>query len=237
MTRHNESDSKSFKDSDFHFFIYLAAARSDQQTSIYSPPFYTSLTGYKLCLRLYLDGDGNARRTHLSLFIVLMRGEYDPILKFPFEFKVIFCLFDQTKQQKHIIDAFRPDVRSNSFQRPRSDMNVASGLPKFADLTLFQPENNPYIRDDIMYIKGVIDFDDIPKAMLPYVFSLNPGLSRPIHQGMIRMEREKRQSQSSSIPSPNVGTNELFTMNSQQTADSEDNPVISTIVNSHQMQH
>ncbi|CAF0926718.1 unnamed protein product [Rotaria sordida] len=49
-------------------------AQSERQTSIYSPPFYSSPIGYKMRARLYLNGDGNARRTHLSLFFVLMRS-------------------------------------------------------------------------------------------------------------------------------------------------------------------
>ncbi|CAF4096236.1 unnamed protein product, partial [Adineta steineri] len=109
-------------------------AQSERQTSIYSPPFYSSPTGYKMRARLYLHGDGNARRTHMSLFFVLMRGPNDAILKFPFNYKVIFCLYDQTPQQRHIIDSFRPDIKSNSFQRPRSEMNIASGIPKFVSL-------------------------------------------------------------------------------------------------------
>ncbi|CAF4286818.1 unnamed protein product, partial [Rotaria sordida] len=105
-------------------------AQSERQTSIYSPPFYSSATGYKMRARLYLNGDGNARRTHMSLFFVLMRGPNDAILKFPFNYKVTFCLYDQTPQQRHIIDSFRPDIKSNSFQRPRSEMNIARGIPK-----------------------------------------------------------------------------------------------------------
>ncbi|CAF3836277.1 unnamed protein product, partial [Adineta steineri] len=108
--------------------------QSERQTSIYSPPFYSSPTGYKMRARLYLHGDGNARKTHMSLFFVLMLGPYDAILKFPFNYKVIFCLYDQTPQQRHIIDSFRPDIKSNSFQRPRSEMNIASGIPKFVSL-------------------------------------------------------------------------------------------------------
>ncbi|CAF4939818.1 unnamed protein product, partial [Rotaria sp. Silwood1] len=51
----------------------LIDAESERQTSIYSPPFYSSPTGYKMRARLYLNGDGNARRIHMSLFFVLMR--------------------------------------------------------------------------------------------------------------------------------------------------------------------
>jgi len=128
-----------------------------------------------------------------------MRGEYDAILKFPFCFKIIFSLYDQSDQRNHIIDAFRPDVLSNSFQRPRSDMNTASGILKFAPLTIFQKENNPYIRDDTMFIKVIIDFGDMPKAIFPYAFGLSPGLTTQIQQTMIKQETEKQQQQQQQV--------------------------------------
>ncbi|CAF1217573.1 unnamed protein product [Rotaria sordida] len=167
-------------------------AECERQTSIYSPVFYSSPNGYKMRFRLYLAGDGNARRTHMSLFFVLMRGEYDSVLQFPFSYKVTFCLFDQTSQQRHIIDSFRPDVKSSSFQRPCSDMNIASGIPKFVPLTIIQQDSNPYVRDDIMFIKAIVDFDELPKSLVPYKLSLNPGLPILIQQEWIRRESEKR---------------------------------------------
>lgn len=56
--------------------------------SLFSPAFYTAKYGYKLCLRLYLNGDGTGKKTHLSLFIVIMKGEYDALLPWPFRNKV-----------------------------------------------------------------------------------------------------------------------------------------------------
>ncbi|CAF1636685.1 unnamed protein product, partial [Rotaria sordida] len=167
-------------------------AQSERQTSIYSPPFYSSPNGYKMRARLYLNGDGNARRTHISLFFVLMRSLNDPILKFPFKYKVTFCLYDQTSAQRHIIDSFRPDIKSSSFQRPRLEMNIASGIPKFFPLEAIQQEGNPYVRDDTMFIKTMVDFGDIPKTLLPYALSLNPGLPTHIQQAMIKQETERR---------------------------------------------
>jgi hypothetical protein len=143
-------------------------------------------------VRLYLAGDGNARRTHMSIFFVLMRGEYDSILVFPFNFKVTFCLFDQTTNQRHIIDSFRPDTKSNSFQRPRSDMNIASGIPKFCPLTMIQQDNNSYVRDDTMLIKVMVDFGNMPKTILPFTLGINPGLPIPIQHDLIKRELEKR---------------------------------------------
>lgn len=50
--------------------------------------FYTARYGFKVCMRLYLNGDGVGKGTHISLFFVIMKGEYDPILSWPFRHKV-----------------------------------------------------------------------------------------------------------------------------------------------------
>ncbi|CAF5046117.1 unnamed protein product [Rotaria sp. Silwood1] len=121
-----------------------------------------------------------------------MRGDYDAILPFPFSYKVTFCLFNHTPQQRHIIDSFRPNTKSNSFQRPRSDMNIASGIPKFVPLSIIQQDNNPYVRDDTMFIKTIVDFGEISKSLLPYTLNLNPGLPLLIQQETIKRELERR---------------------------------------------
>ena len=48
--------------------------------------------GYKMCIRAYLNGDGMGYKTHLSLFFVLMKGEFDALLKWPFEHKISMIL-------------------------------------------------------------------------------------------------------------------------------------------------
>ncbi|XP_065845087.1 TNF receptor-associated factor 3-like [Oscarella lobularis] len=99
-------------------------AVSGKTPSIYSQPFYTSGCGYKLCARLYLNGDGMGKGTHLSLFFVVMRGEYDALLPWPFQQKVTLVLMDQT-YGRHVSDTFRPDPTSSSFKKPRNEMNIA----------------------------------------------------------------------------------------------------------------
>ncbi|XP_040818863.1 TNF receptor-associated factor 1 [Ochotona curzoniae] len=124
--------------------------------SLFSPAFYTAKYGYKLCLRLYLNGDGTGKRTHLSLFIVIMRGEYDALLPWPFRNKVTFMLLDQNNRE-HAIDAFRPDLSSASFQRPQSETNVASGCPLFFPLNKLQSPKHAYVKDDTMFLKCIVE--------------------------------------------------------------------------------
>ncbi|KFP11141.1 TNF receptor-associated factor 2, partial [Egretta garzetta] len=121
-----------------------------------SPAFYTAKYGYKVCLRVYLNGDGTGKGTHVSLFFVVMRGDYDALLPWPFRHKVTFMLLDQNNRE-HIIDAFRPDLTSASFQRPVNDMNVASGCPMFLPLSKLQSPKYAYVKEDTLFLKCIIE--------------------------------------------------------------------------------
>ena len=133
-------------------------AVSGQQISFYSPCFFTGRYGYKMCARIYLNGDGMGRGTHISVFFVVMRGQYDALLRWPFRQKVTFMLMDQDNVE-HVIDAFRPDPSSSSFQRPRRETNIASGCPMFCPLT--ELNNHAYVRDDTMFLKIIVDTSDL----------------------------------------------------------------------------
>ncbi|NXI87739.1 TRAF1 factor, partial [Rhipidura dahli] len=123
---------------------------------LYSPAFYTAKYGYKVCLRVYLNGDGTGKGTHMSLFFVVMKGDYDALLPWPFRHKVTFMLLDQNNRE-HIIDAFRPDLTSASFQRPVNDMNVASGCPMFLPLAKLQSPKHAYVKEDTLFLKCIIE--------------------------------------------------------------------------------
>ncbi|XP_078604270.1 TNF receptor-associated factor 2-like [Branchiostoma floridae x Branchiostoma japonicum] len=135
-------------------------AITGKTASFYSPCFFTSRTGYKMCARIYLNGDGMGKGTHVSLFFVVMRGHYDGLLRWPFRQKVTFMLLDQNNRE-HVIDAFRPDPTSSSFQRPTSDMNIASGCPLFVPLSQLDNSSHAYVRDDTMYLRVIVDTSDL----------------------------------------------------------------------------
>ena len=50
----------------------------------YSPPFYSHLGGYKMCLKVDVNGYGDRKGTHVSVFVHLMKGVFDDALKWPF---------------------------------------------------------------------------------------------------------------------------------------------------------
>ena len=123
--------------------------------SLYSIPFYTSRHGYKMCARVYLNGDGMGKGTHLSFFFVVMKGPFDALLPWPFKQKVSLTIINQAGK-KHVTDTFHPDPQSNSFQRPtQKEMNVASGCPMF--IRHEQLLNGGFVKDDCIFLRTVVD--------------------------------------------------------------------------------
>ncbi|XP_070177111.1 TNF receptor-associated factor 2-like isoform X1 [Littorina saxatilis] len=133
-------------------------------SNIHSRPFYTGPMGYKMCVRLYPNGDGMGKGTHLSLFFTLMRSPSDALLPWPFKQKVYFMLIDQSFK-KHVVDAFRSEPNSSSFQRPTSEMNIATGCPLFMQLNKLNQAGHGYLKDDTMFIRVVVETDGMEDHM------------------------------------------------------------------------
>ena len=122
---------------------------------LYSAPCYTEKYGYKFCLRLYLHGDGVGRETHLSLFLVIMKSEYDDILQWPFQKKIKFKLINQQDRSKDHTEQMFPEKNSSSFQQPKKDMNIASGCPLFISLDRLKPEG--FLKNGNLFVEIKIE--------------------------------------------------------------------------------
>ena len=127
--------------------------------SLYSPPFYTSAHGYKVGIRLYLNGDGIGKGTHISLFFFVIRSEHDNLLNWPFKQSVRFTLIHQKKASLSITEAFVPDPSSQSFAKPESDMNIASGFPQFARQSVLQDEG--FTQDNLIFVKCQVNLNGL----------------------------------------------------------------------------
>ncbi|CAB3996607.1 TNF receptor-associated factor 3 [Paramuricea clavata] len=126
--------------------------------SIYSPDFYVGQFGYKVCARVYLNGSGMGKGTHLSIFLVVMHGENDDLLPWPFQQEVSFKFVDQTGDQD-IVDSLRPVPSSSRFQRPTSNMNIAGGCPLFVPKSVL--DSRGFIQDTV-FIEITVDTTGMP---------------------------------------------------------------------------
>ena len=129
-------------------------AITKRKTYILSPPFFSGKRGYKMCMRLYLNGDGQGKGTHVSVFFTILKGPYDALLPWPFKQVVRLAILDQDNNQ-HAEDSFRPDPTSVSFQRPKNDANISSGCPLFLQLATLN--NGGFVKDDCMFLRTTVD--------------------------------------------------------------------------------
>lgn len=139
-----------------HFKSRRRQVVNGQINALHSAPSYTKPQhGYKFCLRMYPNGDGIGAGTHLSLFIVIMKSDYDCLLPWPFNNSVKFMLINQRDRSKDMIEKMVPHKNSSSFQQPTKEMNIASGCPLFAPLDSMEKEG--FLVDDTLFIEVVVE--------------------------------------------------------------------------------
>lgn len=134
----------------------LAREAENRRCCIYSPSFLVCKFGYKVRACAYMNGDGEARGTHLSLFLQVMRGDHDALLHWPFGFRVVFELLNQ-RRLGDVERDFGADVESRSFARPRSAMNPASGIRDFVELYKLDNTEHGFVCDDEMLVRVTVD--------------------------------------------------------------------------------
>lgn len=132
--------------------------RKDLGAPLNSSPFYTGRSGYKLSARVYPDGEGAFRGTHLGLYVMLMRGDFDSLLPWPFRQTVTLTVLDQSGSRNHVNCSFTPDGVGETYRRPTADSNAALGYSCFISHTdLEAPRNAVFIKDDTLFIKVKVD--------------------------------------------------------------------------------
>lgn len=67
----------------------------------FSPPFYTSQKGYRMCLEVLANGQGSTRGQYVAVYSYLMRGEFDDVLEWPFLGELVIELVDQESARYH----------------------------------------------------------------------------------------------------------------------------------------
>ncbi|PFX16571.1 TNF receptor-associated factor 4 [Stylophora pistillata] len=140
------------------FSEILKRAQTDKdENDICSDPFYTKIGtesyGYKLKVEFYPNGFGNGKNTHLSVSIIVMKGEYDVILPWPFAENVKLTLIDQQEnpgqRQNKTKEFVGKDLKS--FARPVTDENIGWGFDEFVSREELYARR--FIVDDTLFLQ------------------------------------------------------------------------------------
>ena len=130
----------------------MRKAKAGKETLISSAPFYDY--GYKFKLELNPNGQDIGKNTHLSIFFIIMKSDYDAMLPWPFHKIVTFTLIDQQqeeKDKKNIVRSFIANPELENFARPEADRNISLGFSTFVSHTDLRTRR--YVVDDAIFIQ------------------------------------------------------------------------------------
>jgi TNF receptor-associated factor 4 len=129
---------------------------------IYSPAFYTSPKGYKMCIRVYPNGSRDGKDTHVSVFASLMNGENDDYLPWPFTGTVTVELLNQLEDKNHHSRSMEFPSDNDTSQRVVDKVRAGIGWGwslyiSHSDLGHNIDKNCQYLKDDRLHFKISVD--------------------------------------------------------------------------------
>ena len=138
---------------------------------IYSPAFYTSPGGYKMCINVLANGYKGGHGTHVSIFAYLMKGENDDHLPWPFTGTVTFELLNQLEDKNHhsktIIFPPNEAYSQRVVRGERSDNGY--GTPCYIShsaLGFNAAKNRQFLKDNCLYFRIKVDAKSSSKPWL-----------------------------------------------------------------------
>ena len=133
-------------------------------TRLYSPAFYTSRKGYKMCLSLDANGLGEGAGTHVTVGAYLMKGENDDHLPWPFTGEVTVELLNQLVDKNHysMIILFDLNVDEKVSKRVVNNERASTGWGQaryipHSELGRNAIRNCQYLKDDCLYFRVSVD--------------------------------------------------------------------------------
>ena len=134
----------------------MKEAKEGKIVELYSPPLYSHVFGYKLCCKIYLNGKPNesCHGTHVSFYMVLMKGQYDATLRFPFP--RIFRVTLLGRNSNWNVEKKIEPSNTEEFQKPKVEMNMIVGHSMF--ISHKDLSSSHYLWGDSLFFK--IDFTE-----------------------------------------------------------------------------
>ena len=130
------------------------------QDIYWSPPFYTSARGYRMCLKVYPAGTGIGKGTHVSIYGYLMKGDYDDELNWPFTADVVVDILNWKGDHSHhrVVLQFNDDTSSSARVYDADDLApVGQGNTKAIKIGTLVVNDwssvKQYLSEDCMCIK------------------------------------------------------------------------------------
>ena len=123
---------------------------------LYIDPFYTSKGGYKVTLRVYPNGQGSSKGTHVDVFMCLMKGANDNNLQFPMTGIFTVQVMNWKGNNQH----FEQSIHFDDYTPVHSSRRVVTGeradglgIQSFISHNELTSSNKQYLHEDKMCFK------------------------------------------------------------------------------------
>ena len=98
--------------------------RKDNEEIWLSPYFYSHKYGYKMQLKVFPNGAGDGHGTHVSMFAIIIPGEFDDVLSWPFCGIVTVHLINQRKNGPSAVHKVYFTTVDNLHYRERPALDI-----------------------------------------------------------------------------------------------------------------
>ncbi len=126
----------------------------------YSRPFYSHYCGYKFGMFVFSNGVLDGKGSYISIFLYLVRGEYDDELDWPFRGNITIQLLNQRSDRGHhqkvikFTDESPPSVSSRVTNAEMAkEGNGPTQFIAHVDLSYNAEKDTEYLRDDSLKIR------------------------------------------------------------------------------------
>ncbi len=129
--------------------------KKDEVDFTYSP-FYTHTGGYHMAFNVIVDGVGSDQGTHVSVYALIVQGEYDQELKWPLPGSVTVTLLNQLEDCNHHTEKIHFEKSDNA--KVGSTWGLSDFIPH-SELGHDPIRNTQYLKDDTLYFKVSVNVE------------------------------------------------------------------------------
>ena len=135
--------------------------KKEKNEALFSGPVYSHFGGYKICLKVYANGDSSSQGTHVSVYVYLMRGDNDDNLKWPFKGTIKVSLLNQLEDGQHHTKepwSLSDNVPEDTSGRVTEGERAVHGwgytsFIRQQDLMYCRRKNCQYLKDDTVFFR------------------------------------------------------------------------------------
>ena len=149
------------------FIVSEYSYKKINKCSHVSEPFFTSRTGYKMCLLLYANGNGDGEGTHISVYLQILHGPHDDQLDWPLKGTFIVELLNQLEDKNHQRKSFNYSSDGEHCKPGGGGWGCRTFI-KLSGLDFNWSWNTQYLKDDRLYIRVAPKIESSPKPWLNY---------------------------------------------------------------------